>query len=339
MKTFERLLPGEDAYITEIVAGILHAQIRTAVAQHRPLMRGTHTKGVCVRGTFEVYDLTQKIKDPILRDRLAHGVFAKPGTYPATVRFANADVKIAPDYVPDVRAVSFAVSLPPGVLGPDAVRHDFSLNSATTFPINDSHSFAIFVRLLEADGLWGKLKAFTTLSPTEVWGFLLIGIRAAPQKWKTARRLYQRLRYWSNTPFRHGPDEAVKYTAVALAKNPGRTPPKDENMLRDELLRHVEVDPRLSQFEFGIQLLDSDKMRRWFRKHDGGRRAISHRRPADARARWTAHARGVREVLHRRHREFDGREPSAGKPESRAVVCGVCESPRAARYRGPTSRC
>ena len=95
MKTFERLLPTEAADIQEIVWGILHAQARTANAQHRPLMRGTHTKGVCVRGTFEVYDLAQTIGDPILRGRLAQGLFAKPGTYPATVRFANADTTIA----------------------------------------------------------------------------------------------------------------------------------------------------------------------------------------------------------------------------------------------------
>ncbi len=268
MKTFERRLPTEDADIQEIVRGILHAQARTANAQHRPLLRGTHTKGVCVRGTFEVYDLAQTISDPTLRGRLAQGMFAKPGTYPATIRFANADTKIAPDSVPDVRAVSFAVELPPGVVGPEGFRHDFSLNSATTFPINNAHSFAVFVRLLEADGLWGKLKAITSLSPAEMWGFLLIGIRALPQKRSSATRLYQRLRYWSNTPFRHGPDEAVKYSATARPGNPGRQPARSDNMLRDELVRHVDVDDRMSEFEFGIQLLDADQMTRRGRKHD-----------------------------------------------------------------------
>ena len=148
------------------------------------------------------------------------------------------------------------------------MRHDFSLNSATTFPINDAHSFAIFVRVLEADGIWGKLKAVASLSPAEMWGFLLIGIRAMPQKRSSATRLYQRLRYWSNTPFRHGPDEAVKYAATARPDNPGRQPARSEDMLRDELVRHVDVDDRMSEFEFAIQLLDSDRMTRWGRKHD-----------------------------------------------------------------------
>ncbi len=267
MKTFERLLPTEEADIKEIVAGILHAQIRTATAENRPIMRGTHTKGVCVKGSFEIYDLAKTIEDPILRDRLSQGLFAKPGTYPVTIRFANADVTIAADYVEDVRAISFAVACPPGVLGPDAVRHDFSLNAATTFPINDAHSFAIFTRVLEADGFLGKLGALASLSPSELIGLLMIAVRAAPQKRKTLGP-YQSRRYWSNTPFRHGPDEAVKYSATALKHNPTREPEKSYDMLKDELIRHVTSDQRMSEFEFGIQFLDSDRMRRYLRKHD-----------------------------------------------------------------------
>jgi hypothetical protein len=268
MKIFERKLPGEEADIREIVAGILHAQARSAKAQHRPLARGTHTKGVCVRGWFEVFDLQQTIRDPVLRARLTRGVFARAGVYPATIRFANADTTIAPDSKPDVRAVSFAVSIPPGVLGPDATRRDFSMNSASTFPINDAHAFAVLTRVLEADGAWGKLKALATLSPTELWGLLMVAVRGAKQKRSSAVRPYQRLRYWSNVPFRHGPDEAIKYAATARPRNPARDPEPSQNMLRDELIRHLELDERVSEFDFAIQLLDADRMLHRGRRRD-----------------------------------------------------------------------
>ncbi len=87
---FERKLPTEQQDIADIVAGILAVQTRFAGRQKRPLGRGTHTKGVCVRATFEVFDLAKTIDDATLARRLARGLFAKPGVYPATARFANA---------------------------------------------------------------------------------------------------------------------------------------------------------------------------------------------------------------------------------------------------------
>jgi catalase len=68
--------------------------------------------------------------------RLAQGLFARPGKYQATVRFANGNSQIQRDKVGDVRACSFAVQLP------DGTRQDFSMNNATIFPINDAHAFA-----------------------------------------------------------------------------------------------------------------------------------------------------------------------------------------------------
>ena len=113
---FERKLPTEQQDIADIVAGILAVQTRFARAQKRPLGRGTHTKGVCVRATFEVFDLSKTVDDATLARRLARGLFAKPGVYPATARFANAASTFQPDSDPDVRALSFAVQLPAGVV-------------------------------------------------------------------------------------------------------------------------------------------------------------------------------------------------------------------------------
>lgn len=140
--TLERPLPTEADDIAAIERGILIIQARYAAEQHRPLGRGTHTKGVCIRGTFEVFDLAKTIADPALAARLAKGIYAKPGVYPATIRFANGASKVQPDSDHDVRAMSFAIDVPAGVLEPAATRLDFSMNNASTFPINDAHAFA-----------------------------------------------------------------------------------------------------------------------------------------------------------------------------------------------------
>ena len=116
--TFERKLPTEQQDIAEIVAGILAVQARFARRQKRPLGRGTHTKGVCARATFEIFDVAKTVGDPALAARLARGLFAKPGVYPAIVRFANAASTFQTDSKPDVRALSFSVDVPAGVVGP-----------------------------------------------------------------------------------------------------------------------------------------------------------------------------------------------------------------------------
>ena len=266
MKTFERLLPTEDADIREIVDGILHAQARLANEQHRSLERGTHAKGICVGAQFEVFDLDETIPDPTLRRRLARGLFARPGIYPAIARFANASSSVRPDNVPDVRALSFSVKVPSAPPG-GAARHDFSMNSAAVFTINDAHAFAVLLRVLEAGSRWRKLRALATLSPGE-WGALTMTAIRARQQQRGAPRPYQRIRYWSDVPFRHGPDEAVKYTAIPWAGNPARDPAVGPDMLRAELARHVAQDSRMSEFDFAIQLLDADGMRRFGRRRD-----------------------------------------------------------------------
>src|SRR6267154_4298446 len=149
-------------------------QTNAAVQQHRPLCRGTHAKGVCARARFEVFDVTFE-RNPVEAARLAKGMFAKPGAYPAVVRFANADPNINSDFKPDVRSVSFSVhlsgdprALPEGHLG----RQDFSLQNATTLPINDAPAFLATMKLLTASnpaaGLWSlpfrdKLRVLRTL--------------------------------------------------------------------------------------------------------------------------------------------------------------------------------
>ena len=85
----ERNLAAEPSVINEIVENILLLQ--SAAEQKRPLSRGSHLKGTSVRAQFEVFDVTAE-RGPALAARLAKGIFATPGVYPAIVRFANSDI-------------------------------------------------------------------------------------------------------------------------------------------------------------------------------------------------------------------------------------------------------
>lgn len=262
---FEKPRPDEATDINEIRACMKVAQVTRAEQDKRPLGRGTHTKGVCVRATFEVFDLSQSVSDPVLRERLTHGLFAQPGKYPATVRFANGQDRVLPDSKPDVRALSFSVEVGEGADG-EPQRRDFTMNNATTFPWNDAHGFAVFVRVSTASGFLGRLKAFLTLSPADLWNVVTTLARIVRQMKKPSLP-YQAMRYWSTVPYLHGPDEAIKYSAIPSQDNPRRLPAPGPGMLRQELLRHVAEDDRMSSFDFGLQLLEPDRMR-----HRGRRR-------------------------------------------------------------------
>jgi hypothetical protein len=263
----ERNFAGEKSAVAEIATKSLLMQTNAAVQQRRPLCRGTHAKGVCARARFEVFDLTFE-RDPVEAARLAKGIFARPGVFPAVVRFANADPNINSDFKPDVRSLSFSVdisrerkALPEANFG----RQDFSLQNATTLPINDAPAFLATMRLLTASnqvaGLWSlpvrdKLRVLRTL--------LFAQLQA-----RQTIRPYQQLRYWSTVPFRHGPIDVVKYSATPSPDNPARPlQRRNPKGLQDEMIRHLREDGKMGCFDFGIQFLDADRMTYWGKHRD-----------------------------------------------------------------------
>lgn len=258
----ERNPARETSEIEEIAQESLLMQANAAAQQHRRLCRGTHAKGVCVRAQFEVFDVVAG-RDAALAARLAKGFVSRPGIYPAVVRFANADPKINSDFKPDVRSLSFSVDLSQdgGRVGPQ----DFSLQNATTLPINDATAFLATMKVLTASnpaaGLWSlplrdKLRVLRTLALAEL-------------QERQPIKPYQKLRYWSTVPFRHGPVDIVKYSATPLPDNPARPlQRRNPQGLQDELIRHLKEDERMSGFDFGIQFLDADRMTYWGKHRD-----------------------------------------------------------------------
>lgn len=253
----ERNLAAEPAIIDEIVERVLAMQASAAAEQQRPLTRGTHAKGVCACAQFEILDVTAG-RDPALAARLAQGIYAKPGVHSAIVRFANSDPHLNSDFKADVRSLSFSVDLV--TEGANPARQDYSLQSATTLPMNNAAAFRAVMRVLTASnparGVW-------SLSFRDKLRFIR-SILLVQSQLRQAIRPYQQLRYWSDVPFRHGPTEVVKYCATPSPDNPARDLQKhNPNALRDELARHLNEDATMSRFDFGLQFLDVEKMTYW----------------------------------------------------------------------------
>lgn len=257
----------EKSDIEQIMERSLLIQANAATKQHRPLGRGTHVKGVCARAQFEVFDVTAE-RDPALAMRLAKGMFAKPGVYPAIVRFGNADPNKNSDFKADVRSLSFSVDLNrdgAGVSDANARRQDFSLQNTKTLPINDSTAFLALFKVLTASN---TARAFWSLSFKDKLRVLRTSVLVQFQLRQTIKP-YQQLRYGSNVPFRHGPVDVVKYSATPSPHNPaGPLQRSNPNGLQDELIRHVQEDSKMSIFDFGVQFLDVDKMTYWGKRRD-----------------------------------------------------------------------
>ncbi len=263
----DRDLAREKSDIEEIVSKTLQVQATSAAEQHRPLARGTHAKGVCARAQFEVLDVKAG-RAPELGARLAKGMFATPGVYPAVVRWGNADSKKNSDFKPDVRSMSFSVDLTGNgsvVPGTNEGRQDFSLQNTPPLPINDSPAFAAIMKVLAASNPLSGLLSLPFKDKLRVLRVLALAKVASSQK----IRPYQQLRYWSNVPFRHGPADVVQYSAIPSADNLARPLQKSNPKgLQDELIRHLNEDGRMSSFDFSVQLLDPGKMTYWGKRHD-----------------------------------------------------------------------
>ena len=252
----ERNLAAEPRVIEEITQKVLLMQANAA--KGGLLRRGTHAKGICIRAEFEVLDVLAG-SDPVLAARLGVGIYAKPGVYPAVVRFGNSDSNVNSDWKKDVRSLSFYIQ--PASDG--GTRQDYSLQSAPTLPINDAPTFLTTMKLLTAAS---QPKALIALSGDDKLRVIRTLFRVAVQLQQQVRP-YQQLRYWSNVPFRHGAKDVVKYCATPRRENQAQPLLKNNpNCLQDELVRHLNHDNSVSSFDFGLQFLDPEKMT-WKGKH------------------------------------------------------------------------
>jgi hypothetical protein len=254
----------EEREVAEIVRGFLAMQARAAADQQRPLARGTHAKGVCVTGAFEVLDVREGRSGRLI-DRLAVGLYARPSVYPAIVRFANSAQQVRSDWVPDVRSLSFSLDLTSASWTPAAPRQDYALQSAATLPFDDLHALAVFARVMAGPN---DVIAAGALPFRDQLVYARTKLQILQQQQQPVRA-YQQLRYWSNVPFRHGGAEIVKYSLLPAVTNAARSLQRDNpHALRDELARHLVEDQPTSTFDLGLQFLDVASMTHQGRRRD-----------------------------------------------------------------------
>jgi hypothetical protein len=189
----ETITADEAATIAEFVAFLRQASASRPRAPGAPIGRFNQARAAgCVEAEFAVpADLPAGLKV---------GLFAQPGTYPALVRFANANS--SSDRDPDIRGMSVKVRGVPGEnLTPGVTDQDFVLNSHPVMMTADARSFLDLLRANEAGGL-RRILYFLTHPKAA-------GIARAARQLHTC---HLDIPYWSATPYLFGEGRAVKYS-------------------------------------------------------------------------------------------------------------------------------
>lgn len=237
------------------------------------LHRGTHAKGLtCMNAEFEVFDVGAVNPDASTEmiARLRQGLYRTPGRYPARARYANGKSAISSDTVADERALSFSVDLGNGA------RQDFSMNSATVFPIPSLQAFNFVFTLSLIKGvragkasdearkyMWSRLRQGLGMRTLLRLPESLHTVRTAV---KVTRRKVNNLRqtgYWSGTAFRHGEHDAIKFIALPCDGEKLGEPPADASVdyLQDDVRGWVNERAQAVIFDFRLQFLDAEHMK------------------------------------------------------------------------------
>ncbi len=190
----------------------------------------------CFDATFRVHDQ--------LPEELAQGLFERPASYPARLRFANASEQ--DDSEKDLRGLSIKVQNVEGqpIWGEPGIQ-DFLLNSYPALFAATPEDFLDFIRARQQDKV--RWFFFNPLNPHLKSLWILF----------KARKVHSSpfaIRYWSTTPFKHGANEAtaVKYSITPCTENPKPAPPQPgKDQLRAAMKAHLEQAPAC--LEFGVQ--------------------------------------------------------------------------------------
>jgi hypothetical protein len=234
---------------------------------------GTHAKGMtCGDARFEVLDVAAANPgapaDVVAR--LRRGLFRAPASYPARARFANGVSEPRDDRLPDERALSFSVDLG------DGRRQDFSMNSASIFPIPSLSAFNFVFTLSLLKGrregkasdaakaylnsrLRAALRPGTLARIPEAVRTIRSALRVTRRPVASFRRTY----YWSGTAFSHGEADAVKYLMAPCLGEALGPPPEGAgaNFLQEDLREGVNTRAEPLAFDFRVQFLDAARMK------------------------------------------------------------------------------
>lgn len=190
----------------------------------------------CINAEFRVHDDIPK--------ELKFGIFSKPSSYSAVLRFANATTR--DDSKKDLRGLSIKLSGVKGqALWGEKGYQDFILNSYPALFVATPEDFLSFIRARQLNKkLWFFLNPFDPHLKS-----LLIAFKARKKHMSPLD-----IRYWSTVPFRLGEigDQVVKYSVIPCSDyktttvvNPG------ENQLRAAVKSHLQQGSAC--FHFAVQ--------------------------------------------------------------------------------------
>jgi len=225
-----------DALITEMTQRV--KAITLAEKENNVIPRFNQAKTVaCVAAEFRVHE--------DIPDELKHGLFSRPATYPALLRFANATNR--DDSRKDIRGLSIRVLNVNGpvVWGKPGIQ-DFLFNSYPALFVASPEEFLSFTRARQEGH---ELRFF--LNPLEPHLKSLWIVFKARQKHLSPLDI----RYWSTVPFRLGETsgQAVKYSVTPCSSyRTTKAVNAGENQLRAAIKSHLQQEAAC--FHFGIQL-------------------------------------------------------------------------------------
>ena len=226
----ETVDPDEPTVVAEFIGFLKEASI----ARHPrgPILRFNQGRGTgCVQAEFTI--------EGDLAPDLRLGLFARPATYRAWIRFANASSRS--DREKDVRGMSIKLFDVAGEnLTPGATTQEFVLNSHPVMVAPDTRSFLALLRAMEQGGFQRALYFATHPRSAR------IGFRA-----RRNPPSHVDISYWSTTPFLFGNGRAVKYIARPIAPTAASPPkPLTDTYLRDALSARLQSEVT---FDFMIQ--------------------------------------------------------------------------------------
>jgi hypothetical protein len=237
------------------------ADIDTVVRLQLALMKGTgvgrrgqhYKQHGCVRAQFEV------LAD--IPDRYKVGLFAKPATYTAYVRFSNGSQ--ADDTKPDIHGMAIKVT---GVSGQkileseaSAATHDFVLADNPVFFIRDTAEYARFMENFAETVPFGKmpLKFILWLGFHHIRDLpVLLRFQSHTQDSPLTAQ------FWSQVPYAFGLGDRTicRYTTTPLPGNivaPIPQAQRDGAYLQRAMIDQLTVAEKPAKFDFKIQLYDN----------------------------------------------------------------------------------
>jgi len=234
----EKREANEAALIAEMIA-ILRRKMARDYAKGGTL-RDAHPKTLgLLRGSFRI--------EPDLPAALRVGLFEKPRSLDCWVRFSNSSGKVQSDAVPDARGVAIKLLAPPGKgTGSRAeLGQDFVLLDSPVMPLGTVALFrdAVYYTIESSPLLLAAKLALTGHAGVLLGLLKLRGNPNSPLD----------IRYWSTTPYRFGPDRAVKHSLRPTSRHKsGKPASMGESYLSEAMQQHM--DGHEPSFDFCVQL-------------------------------------------------------------------------------------